>query len=143
MAQEELPPMEPPEELQRLVLEMGGTIKECVALPDGSGAAVMSYPLPKDHWSRQRPAEYEAPPMTLRDLWMDHHPDIRATVRRAYADKIRAAIQYAYRVSIDYGAEPDLDPDALVQNLIVGLLGYWTDDGLSPEPWANPPDLRR
>lgn len=34
--------------------------------------------------------------------------------------------------------KPSPDPDALLQNLVVGFLGYWTNDGLSSDEWANP-----
>ena len=38
------------------------------------------------------------------------------------------------------GKEDDFDPDALVQNMITGLLGYHTPSGLSEmgDDWANP-----
>jgi hypothetical protein len=37
------------------------------------------------------------------------------------------------------GKDADFDPDALIQCLIVGFLGYYTPDGLSSDEWANPP----
>jgi hypothetical protein len=37
-----------------------------------------------------------------------------------------------------HGQEMDFDPDALCQNLVVGLLGYHTPDGLTSDTWANP-----
>ena len=43
---------------------------------------------------------------------------------------LRAAGRYACRASTMNGKEMDFDPDAMLQNLVVGLLGEWTDDGL-------------
>ena len=39
------------------------------------------------------------------------------------------------------GKEMDFDPGALLQNLVVGMLGYWTENGLSSDEWANPKEL--
>lgn len=66
--------------------------------------------------------------------------------REAMRDAVRAAGKYAYRCATMNGKEPDLDPDALLQNLIVGLFGYHTEDGLSQDNWSNPnpvPELWR
>lgn len=51
---------------------------------------------------------------------------------------IRAAGKYAVRCATMNGAEEDFDPDALLQNLSVGFLGYATENGLSKDEWANP-----
>lgn len=87
------------------------------------------YDVTRSHWSTVEGRN--VPPMPLR-LGTDNgqHAEI--------AEKIRAAGRYAYRSATMSGKEPDLDPDALVQNFIVGLLGYWTPDGLSSDDWANP-----
>lgn len=163
-----------PELVEKLVRDIGGTIDSVGALPDGSGFATASYPLPKDHWLHDRPEEYEAPPMSFRmgtrDVAMitiiladecDVPPEgwrctrarghlgpcaavpRAALSRMEFADRIRAAGRYALRVSTDYGREPDYDPDAVLQNLVVGLLGYWTENGLSADEWANPKESRR
>lgn len=90
-------------------------------LPDGSAFAVMSWPLPKDHWIYEETGE---PPT----------PFLRGTddpERQYWADKIRAAGRYAIKGATMRGKEMDFDPDALLQNLIVGMLGYHTSDGLS------------
>lgn len=100
-------------------------------LPDGSGYATMSMPLPKDHWLTQE--GYNTPPMPFRigteedgtKLWP------RVANRKEAADKIRAAARYAIRASTMNGAENDFDPDAMVQNFVTGMLGYWTPNGLS------------
>jgi hypothetical protein len=95
-----------------------------VRLPDGSGAFVASLPLPKTHWIY---ANHEnVPPMPMR---------VGAGARRdALAKQIAEAARYAVRASTMNGREMDFDPDAMVQNLVVGLLGYWTEDGTRAPP---------
>lgn len=116
--------------VQQLADAVGGTIEHVERLPDGSGAAVMSMPLPANHWLTQ--PGYNVPPMVFRKGTDD--PE-----RQAWAEKIRAAGRYAVRCATMNGTEDDFDPDALVQNLVVGMLGYFTPDGLSSDSWANPP----
>lgn len=122
-----------PKILTDLAANLNGTIEEVHRLPDGSGFATMSFPLPADHWSVVDPDGFNVPPMGLR-LGTD------APERDDIAEQIRAAGRYAYRCATMNGKIIDLDPDALVQNLIVGLLGYWTPNGLSSDEWANPPE---
>lgn len=118
-------------EIQQLADDLGATIDDAGALPDGSGFAVMSTPLPSDHWLTAKHEKYDAPPMPLR---MGEGP-----ARDKMAHAVRAAARYAVRGATRNGQEDDFDPDALVQNMVVGLLGYWTDDGTSKcDPWANP-----
>lgn len=139
-----------PEDVKKLIEESGGTINEIGALPDDSGFATASFPLPKDHWSLVDPNGFNIPDMPFRMgekefATIGFFPDEKFTgqryvrmTRKEFAEKIREAGKYAYRCSTMNGKEPDLDPDALLQNLIVGLLGYWTEDGLSSDEWANP-----
>ena len=104
-------------------------------LPDGSAFGTLVLPLPKDHWLTQD--GYNTPPMTMRMGTL--HPQ-----HREMCERIRAATKYAVRAATMNGKEMDFDPDAMVQNMIVGLLGYHTPDGLSNEDWANPspaPDI--
>ena len=54
-------------------------------------------------------------------------------LNNSHAQAVRAAIKYAIRGATMCGQEMDFDPDAMVQNMIVGLLGYWTADGLSSD----------
>lgn len=49
--------------------------------------------------------------------------------RSALESQVRAAARYAVRAATARGAEMDFDPDALLQDLIVGLFGYHTEDG--------------
>ena len=101
-------------------------------LPDGSAFSVASFPLPEDHWLYQADAEgfNGAPPMSFRMMDGQH--------REEMAEKIRLATKHALRASTRCGKEPDLDPDALVQNMVVAMLGYHTPDGLSGEAWDTP-----
>lgn len=42
---------------------------------------------------------------------------------------LRAGGKYAYRCATMNGKMDDMDPDALLNNLVVGMLGVWTPDG--------------
>lgn len=118
----------------------------------------MSFPLRKDHWIYDKgPNNFNAPPMPFRMgaksaffLALDHEdigsliksgeqhlPALRLT-REQFADAIRVAGRYAVRSATMNGSEMDFDPDALVQNLVVGFLGYRTADGFTDDAWANP-----
>src|SRR5688572_12551480 len=101
-------------------------------LPDGSAFMVASFPLPTDHWLYAD--GYNTPPMPLR-LGTD---DPR---RQAFNEAVRAAARYAIRASTMNGKEADFDPDAMVQNMVVGLLGYHTADGLGGEAWMDPAEF--
>jgi hypothetical protein len=121
---------------EELAEAVGGDIKWAAALPDGSGAAVMSMPLPSGHWLTSDHAN--VPPMPWRIG--------TGRERDAMASNIQAAARYAVRAATLNGSENDFDPDAMVQNFLVGMLGYWTQDGTSSDAWANPeplPPLRR
>jgi hypothetical protein len=82
-----------------------------IQLPDGSGAHCASLPLPTDHWIYHPASE---PPVSI----IDRSPQNIAAIREA--------AQYAIRCATMGGTARDFDPDALVQNLIVGLCGYNT-----------------
>lgn len=90
-----------------------------VRLPDGSGCFVASFPLPKTHWIYAD--GHNEPPMPMR---IGVGPK-----RNELAEQIAAATRFAVRASTRNGKEMDFDPDAMVQNMVVGLLGYWTHDG--------------
>ena len=149
MMTEGIRPIDPPSLVKRLAEMIGGTITECAALPDGSGFATMSMPLPKDHWSTRDPERFNVPPMPFRMGTAEHIvvavfpnagvPDRTARMTRdEMADRIREAGRYAYRSATMNGKDTDLDPDALLQNLVVAFLGYWTENGLSNDAFANP-----
>jgi len=117
--------------IQELADMVGGRIDEVGALPDGSGFATMSMPLPADHWLTR--AGVNVPPMPWR---MGEGPE-----RSAMAEKLRLVAKYAIRCSTMNGKEDDFDPDAMVQNFVVGMLGYWSEDGTSNlcgDPYDNP-----
>jgi hypothetical protein len=63
--------------------------------------------------------------------------------KKGFADAIKTVGRYAVRCATMNGKEMDFDPDALLQNLVVGFLGYWTEDGLNhSDGWANPPQVK-
>jgi hypothetical protein len=97
-------------------------------LPDGSAFAVMSYPLPKDHWlyaDRQyNEGEYE--PVELGKPVLTHE------LRNA----VVSAVRYAIRGATNCGKEVDFDPDALVQNAVYALCGPFTSPPAS-KPWVG------
>lgn len=106
--------------VRKLAKDLGGKIETMQRLPDGSGFAVMSMPLPKDHWLTV--PGYNEPPTPF--LMGTDDPR-----RKEWAQKIRAAGKYAVRASTMNGKDNDFDPDAMLQNFVVGMLGYWTPDG--------------
>jgi len=99
--------------------KVGIARKKSIRLPDGSGATIVSFPLPQNHWLYTK--KRNKPPMPMR---IGIGPE-----RNELADGIREAAQYAIRASTMNGRDLEFDPDAMVQNMIVGLLGYWTKDG--------------
>ena len=58
--------------------------------------------------------------------------------KQGFAEAIKTAGRYAVRCATMNGKEMDFDPDALLQNLVVGFLGYWTEDGRSSDEFDNP-----
>lgn len=105
---------------EEAALQSQATSSEPVRLPDGSGYFIASWPLPKDHWLY---AEHDNdPPMPFRTGTESHARDLLVM-------QVRNAARYAIRASTMNGKEMDFDPDAMVQNMVVGLLGRWTKDG--------------
>lgn len=124
------------EMVRELARNLGGEIKEMSGpLSDGSGFAVISYPLPKDHWMLKDPDGFNVPPMPLR---MGENDFLLYKNRRWWADALKEAGKYAVRCATLNGTDMDFDPDALLQCLVVGMIGYWTPNGLSEDEWANP-----
>lgn len=118
------------EEVKNLIEGAGGKVEEMGVLPDSSGFATASFPLPKDHWLYYD-VGFEAPPMPFR-LGKDHPR------HEEFMEAIWAAGKYAVRAATMKGKDDDFDPDAMVQCLVVGLIGYHTPDGLTDDDWANP-----
>lgn len=98
------------------------TFSEPVRLPDGSGFFTGTFPLPKTHWIYAD--HVNEPPMPMRTGTAD-------LKRKELERQITAAARHAVRASTRNGKEMDFDPDAMVQNMIVGLIGYFTEDGKS------------
>lgn len=98
---------------------------EITILPDGSAFSVISLPLPDDHWLFAEPESgYEKPPMPMRIGTDDPR-------RSEMKEMLQQAGRYAIRAVTSNGEIDDFDPDALIQNLIIGMLGYNTSDGVS------------
>lgn len=144
-----------PPEVQQIAEACNGTIKEVGLLPDGSGFATMSMPLPESHWIYTHfGSGLIAPPMPLRMGSQSWLRIIQETlVRKPFqapllktvdydkdqmAQMIRDVGRYAVKAATMNGTEMDFDPDALVQNLVVAFLGYWTETGLSSDEFMNP-----
>ena len=87
-------------------------------LPDGSAFAVMSFPLPEDHWLYR--------PYVYMDGQIDPVELPTPVVTHADRDRVVAAIRYAIRGATMRGQEMDFDPDALVQNAVYALCGPFT-----------------
>jgi hypothetical protein len=86
-----------------------------VALPDGSGFAVVSFPLPADHWSKDQGDL--VPPASIARLAGS------ASEREWWRKRITDAGRYAFRCASFKGRTADIDPDALIMQLVVGLIG--------------------
>lgn len=158
------PSENPIEVIEQLAKAGGGTVKSITLIPTTDGgthsSATVSFPLPKDHWLYEDNDDANAPPMPFKCGFDDKaelvviHPDTPPVrdymaamhmTREEFAEHIRAAARYAVRASTMHGKNPDFDPDAMVLNVVVGMLGYWTSNGLTgPEDdWMNPPRFRK
>lgn len=105
---------------------------QATILPDGSAFFTASMPLPGGHWLYAN--MHEAPPMPFRMGTDDPR-------RQEFNRMVRAAARQAIRASTNNGKIDDYDPDAMVQNFVVAMLGYHTPDGLShdfPESEDDP-----
>lgn len=89
-------------------------------LPEWANSQVLNLPLPTDHWLTQ--VGYEETPAPF--LMGTNNPK-----HQEWVDKIWAAGKYAVRGVTLNGESMDFDPDALVQNFVVGMIGYRTPDG--------------
>lgn len=80
---------------------------------------VASLPLPKDHWLYE-PADNTVPLKTLSEFVTPNtYPDLKQAITAAAKRAIKAATLN--------GKEQNFDPDALVQNLVIQMLGYRLD----------------
>jgi hypothetical protein len=87
-------------------------IVDAIKTPDGF-SAVVSFPLPKNHWIFE---EHGEPPAPL-------HTDSNET-RMRLESIFRKVVKYAIQASTMSGKDMDFDPDAMIQNFLVGLFGY-------------------
>lgn len=123
----------PSPEVKSMIESAGGTANDGALLPDGSAFMTVSFPLPKDHWIYEAGPDgfTKPPPMPFRMGCADPR-------REEFNQMVRAAARYAIQASTMRGKDTDFDPDAMVQNFVVGMLGYHTKDGLSGEAFDNP-----
>lgn len=121
--------MTTPKDIAGMIEAAGGTVTSATIFPDGHGNMTASLPLPDDHWLTKE--GYDKPPMPFR-LGKDdpRHAEFVAA--------IWAAAKYAIRGATMNGKDDDFDPDALCQNMVVGLIGYHTGDGLSHDNGCDP-----
>lgn len=88
-------------------------------LPDGSSFFTASFPLPAGHWLyAPRPEGWDKE----RDCFPDQPKPILTHELRP---QVIVAVRYAIRAATMNGQEKDFDPDALVQNAVVALCGYY------------------
>jgi len=113
--------------LKEIAKATKGRIDSVAVLPDGSGFATMSMPLPKDHWLTKK--GNNVPPMPF-GIGQCNFPKMKMN-RRQWASAIRDAGKFAIRAATDNGKIIDFDPDALLQNLVIGMIGYDTSNRLS------------
>lgn len=90
-------------------------MNDVTILPDGSAFAVMSFPLPKNHWlyAEREYRDGEIEPVELG----------KPILTRELQEHVVSAIRYAIRASTDCGREMDFDPDAMVLNAVYALCG--------------------
>ncbi len=124
-----------PDDVKAMIESAGGNVDKdsLMLIPDGDGVHgcfTASFPLPKDVWLTV--VGCNDPAMGLR-CGTSESIGIRGQHwnRNQLADAVKAAGRYAVRASTMNGKEEDFDPDAMVQNFICGLLGYWTPNGIS------------
>lgn len=80
----------------------------------------LSLPVPNDHWSKAPRAS--EPPMLL---CMGVGDPRRAEIEEA----VKQAARYALKTAERHGMTGDFDWDAFVGNVIVGVVGYYTENG--------------
>lgn len=96
-----------------------------------------SFPLPKDHWVFDSAGDgLGEPPMPMR-------MGVIAPLRPIFEKAVRQAAQYAVRCATKCGTDTDIDPDAFVQAMCVGLFGYFTNDGTAGDVLVDPTTVPR
>ena len=88
-------------------------IESIANFPEGHIAMVVSFPLPKNHWIFQ---EHKEPPAPLDMVSIEE--------RMLLESKFKDVIKYAVRATIG-SKDMDFDPDAMIQNFMVGMFGYY------------------
>ena len=86
-------------------------------LPDGSGFMLASFPLPQSHWIYHKKEHKEHVEGTL-------HQFVTEENYQNLKEKVQTAVRLAIQGATMSGKDMDFDPDALVQNAIIELLGH-------------------
>lgn len=121
-----------PKDVAGMIEQAGGEVTGGAVFEDGHAFMTASFPLPKTHWLYEDKL-YESPPMPFRI------GTINSEERQKWEENIIKAAKYAIKASTMNGEIIDFDPDAMVRNMVVGMLGYYTPDGLSTtDDWCNP-----
>lgn len=103
--------------------------KGCV-LSDGSAFFTAKFPLPKDHWIYD---EVHCVPEKYLRCGTDNK-----LLRLELVGAVKLAARLAIKQCTDHGKDMDFDPDALVQALIVNMVGHNTPDGLTYQTNDDP-----
>ncbi len=83
-------------------------------LPDGSAFMITSTPLPKDHWLYEE-ADNKLPKCILTSEIVQDSEKLKYL--------IRTAGKYAIKACTNNGKDMDFDPDAMLQHLVLALMG--------------------
>lgn len=116
-----------PDMISELADGIGGTVREVGIHPGGgSGFAVLSLELPKDHWLYTTTEDGFTPPAPWPLLYPGH------TLAREYLSReLQPGVQYGIKTVTYNGREDDFDPDAMVNQILNGIFGVHTSTGRS------------
>jgi hypothetical protein len=104
-------------------------------LPDGSAFFTQDTPLPEDHWLFA--VDF---PAANRSELLDRTNLGGVTDRDVAREKIKLAVRWAYRASSNNGKNLDIDPDSLVQNVLLALTGSQVSPD-RPDTYVEEPGL--
>jgi hypothetical protein len=125
-----------PKWLKRMVESVGGTVESVDGpLLDETFSATLNFPLPADHWLTQHPNAKSPAPfcMGIRDrasivVKRAGRPQGSTLTRDEFAEALRSAARYAIKSTIG-DKDQDFSPDAMVEQFVIGVLGYPTETG--------------
>ncbi len=107
-------------DVTQMIENAGGKIEKVYGpLPDGSGFMIGSFPLPEDHWIYN--TNTDSPNISIN---IKSENEIIIITRKEFEQALKEAGKYAICTATMNGKEMDFDPDALLQNLFIGMFGY-------------------